>query len=345
MGGLPVTSARHAARLAALARHLEGEGAAIAPGPWGTHRIAWPLPDQPEPVSILIPAGQQAEPLRRCVLSLLGSTRYAQRHVVIASHGMPGPDMERYLTRIAQNPRVTVLRLADAPSTAALLNRAARAAQGRFLCLMSPDVEALDDLWLTSMVRHARREGVGAVGAKLLHYDGTIRHAGLVLGLGEGAGHAHHLQPDGQPGYFAQAHVTRQATAVSGACLLVDRQAFESVGGLDEEAFANAWHDVDLCLRLQGAGLRNIYVPEAVLLHHDKPFTRRRVSHEGELAMLRSRWGPIRSAIPCITVIWIGRASGIRCGCEGLKKKKRQCEGVFVGRMSQETCSGPSRSH
>lgn len=288
---LPVTSARHGARLAALARHLESQGATVAPGPWGTHRIAWPLPAQPEPVSILIPAGQQAEPLRRCVLSLLNSTRYAQRHVVIASNGMPGPDMERYLTRIAQNPRVTVLRLADAPSTAALLNRAARAAQGRFLCLMSPDVEVLDDLWLTSMVRHASREGIGAVGAKLLHYDGTIRHAGLVLGLGEGAGHAHHLQPDGQPGYFAQAHVTRHATAVSGACLLVDRQAFENVGALDEDAFANAWHDVDLCLRLERAGLRNLYVPEAVLLHHDKPFTRRRVSHERELAMLRSRWG------------------------------------------------------
>ncbi|WP_206241211.1 glycosyltransferase [Novosphingobium terrae] len=287
----PAPVGRHAARLAALARALEHEGATITPGPWGTHRIDWPLPEDPGPVSILIPAGQKAEPLRRCVLSLLGATRYARRHVVIASHGMPGADMERYLGRIAQNPRVTVLRMADAPSSAALLNRAARAAQGRFLCLMSPQVEVLDDLWLTALLRHAIRAETGAAGARLLNRNGTIHHAGLVVGLGEGAGHAHRYQRDTDPGYFAQAHITRHVTAVSSACLLIDREKFEAAGGLDEDAFAHAFHDVDLCLKLEQAGLRNIYVPEALLLHHDMPVSRRPARHGDELAMLRERWG------------------------------------------------------
>lgn len=286
----PAPVGRHAARLAALARALAADGAAITPGPWGTHRIDWPLPDDPGPVSILIPAGQKPEPLRRCVLSLLSSTRYAQRHVVIASHGMPGAEMERYLGRIAQNPRVTVLRLADASSSAALLNRAARAAQGRFLCLMSPQVEVLDDLWLTSMLRHACRAETGAVGARLLNRNGTIHHAGLVVGLGEGAGHAHRLQRDAEPGYFAQAHIARHVTAVSSACLLVEREKFEAAGGLDEDSFAHAFHDVDLCLRLEQAGLRNIYVPEALLLHHDLPTSRLPARHDNELVMLREKW-------------------------------------------------------
>ncbi|WP_157098736.1 glycosyltransferase [Novosphingobium rosa] len=287
----PAPVGRHAARLAALARALEHEGATISPGPWGTHRIEWALPADPGPVSILIPAGQKAEPLRRCVLSLLGSTRYQQSHVVIASHGMPGPEMERYLGRIAQNPRVTVLRLADAPGSAALLNRAARAAQGRFLCLMSPQVEVLDDLWLTALLRHAIRAETGAAGARLLNRNGTIHHAGLVVGLGEGAGHAHRFQRDAEAGYFAQAHITRHVTAVSSACLLIAREKFEAAGGLDEDAFAHAFHDVDLCLKLEQSGLRNIYVPEALLLHHDAPASRRPARHGEELAMLRTRWG------------------------------------------------------
>jgi GT2 family glycosyltransferase len=140
---------------------------------------------------------------------------------------------------------------------------------GDYLCLLNNDIEITDENWLSAMVRQAVRPGVGAVGAKLLYPDGTIQHAGVVIGLGQAAGHAHRFQKDSDPGYFLRAHVPHRVSAVTGACLLVGKEQFWEVGGLDESGFAVAFNDVDLCMKLQAAGYHNIYEPRATLIHHE----------------------------------------------------------------------------
>jgi GT2 family glycosyltransferase len=145
-------------------------------------------------------------------------------------------------------------------------------------------------------MRQAVRPEVGAAGAKLLYEDGTIQHAGVVIGLGQAAGHAHRYQRNDEPGYFARPHVAHCASAVTAACLVVAKAKFDAVGGLDETNFAVAFNDVDLCLKLERAGWHNIYVPQAVAIHHEsksrgRDFLPANIDrYMGELAVLQDRW-------------------------------------------------------
>ena len=123
-----------------------------------------------------------------------------------------------------------------------------------------------------------------------------VRAAGVAIGIGNAAGHAHRGLEPGEPGYFAQALITRGASAVTAACLLVAKKNFDAVGGLDEEHLAVAYNDVDLCLKLQAAGLRNIYTPAATLIHHESKSRGLDFAPEhlerylGELKAFQERW-------------------------------------------------------
>jgi GT2 family glycosyltransferase len=146
-------------------------------------------------------------------------------------------------------------------------------------------------------MRYAIRPDVGAVGAKLLYDNGSIQHAGVVVGIGDAAGHAHRFLPANEPGYFRMPHVAQFVSAVTAACLLIDKEKFLKVGGLDEDSLAVAFNDVDLCLKVEAAGWRNVYVPHAVLFHHESKSRGKDISPENidryrrELRVLQERWG------------------------------------------------------
>jgi GT2 family glycosyltransferase len=131
----------------------------------------------------------------------------------------------------------------------------------------------------------------------LLYQDGTIQHAGVVIGIGDAAGHAHRFLPANSPGYFKMPHVAQFVSAVTAACLVVEKAKYEAVGGLDEKHLAVAFNDVDLCLKLQSAGWRNVYVPHAVLVHHESKSRGSDLQpqqvdrYRRELATLQDRWG------------------------------------------------------
>ena len=166
-------------------------------------------------------------------------------------------------------PRVRVVRWPHPFNYSAINNYAAGFATGKFLCLLNNDIEVIEPQWLSELVREAYQPGIGAVGARLLYPDRSIQHAGVAIGLGNAAGHAHRDLPEGERGYFAQALIARGASAVTGACLLVEKEHFDAVGGLDEEGLAVAYNDVDLCLKLRERGLISIYTPAATLVHHE----------------------------------------------------------------------------
>lgn len=282
--------------LAAVAQHIAPQGGAAREGPFGNRLVDWPLPDPAPLVSIIIPTRDHVGLLRKSVGGVLTGTRYRHVEVLIVDNGSVEPETLAYLERVSGNPRVTVIR-DDAPfNYSALNNRAAAQASGDYLLLLNNDVEVVDEDWLGWLVRQAVREGVGAVGAKLLYDDRSIQHAGVTIGLGDAAGHAHRFLKEGEEGYFARAHLPHQVSAVTGACLLVERAKFEAVGGLDEEGFAVAFNDVDLCLKLQAAGWRNMYEPRAVMIHHEsksRPKDHRPdqlTRWRRELDLLQSRW-------------------------------------------------------
>ncbi len=171
-----------------------------------------------------------------------------------------------------------------------------RETRGDLLCFLNDDVEPLDDEWLVEMAARATSPGAGAVGARLQYRDGTVQHAGIVVGLYGVASHLFRGLPPDHPGdALGRTMVARGVSALSAACLLVGRDAFLAAGGFDE-SLAVAFNDVDLCLRLRARGLRNVYTPHARLVHDegrsrgsdDSPRNRARWHREERI--LRNRW-------------------------------------------------------
>jgi GT2 family glycosyltransferase len=300
----PTASGAATDRLEAVARHVEPLGAICTPGQFGTIRVQWPLPDALPLVSIIVPTRDKIELLRPCVESLLRRTNYANIEILIVDNGSSAPETLDYLAQIERHPTIRVLPYDRPYNYSAINNFAVGEARGSYVCLLNNDTEVIEADWLADMMRYAVRPIVGAVGAKLLYDDGTIQHAGVVVGIGEAAGHAHRFEPGDQPGYFRQAHVAQFVSAVTAACLVVEKYKFEAVGGLDERDLPVAFNDVDLCLKLQAAGWRNVYVPHAVLLHHESrsrgkdSSPRNRERYMQELRVLQERWGTRTYADP-----------------------------------------------
>lgn len=284
-------------RVRAVSRHLARSGAIVAPGPFQSVRVQWPLPAEPPLVSIIVPTRDKERLLRTCVTGVLSGTQYRNFELIIVDNGSVEPDSLRYLGVIAQHPQVRVVSYDRPYNYSAINNFAVGLARGAYLCLLNNDTEVLDENWLGELMRYAVRPHVGAVGAKLLYDDGTIQHAGVVVGMGEAAGHAHRFLRHDDPGYFRQAHLPHYASAVTAACLVVERRKFLAVGGLDEQGLQIAFNDVDLCLKLGRAGWRNVYAPQAVMIHHESKSRGKDHSPEHidrylrELGVLQARWG------------------------------------------------------
>ncbi|HYF49582.1 MAG TPA: glycosyltransferase family 2 protein [Planctomycetota bacterium] len=220
-------------------------------------------------VSILIPFRDKAELLERCVRSIREKTSYRNYEFILIDNGSQTAEMKSLLEREARQPNTRVLRIDEPFNFSRLNNLAAKEAKGEHLLLLNNDTEAIDGEWLSAMLEHSQRPEVGAVGAKLLYPDNRVQHAGVIIGIGEVAGHSHRMVPAEDPGYFGILQMIRNYSAVTGACLMTKKKIYEELGGLNETDLAVAYNDVDYCLRLRQRGLLIVYTPYAKLYHHE----------------------------------------------------------------------------
>ncbi|WP_162617870.1 glycosyltransferase family 2 protein [Salinicola halophilus] len=287
------------AGLAAVREHLERAdlAATVEEGRYpNTYRVRWPLPSPAPKVSLLVPTRDRIEVLKPCLQALLERTDYPDFELLVLDNGSTCPETLAFLETIASDPRVRVLRWPAPFNYSAINNFGAREASGEVLALINNDIEPLNPDWLTEMVSQACRPGVGCVGAKLYYPNGTVQHAGVVLGIGGVAGHAHKYFSRHEPGYFSRLHLVQNYSAVTAACLVVRRELFETVGGLDEANLAVAFNDVDLCLKVGEAGYRHVWTPYAELWHHESvsrgadDTPQKRLRAAGEANYMRARW-------------------------------------------------------
>ena len=236
-------------------------------------------------VCVVVPTRNGVE-LMKTVMAGLARTSYPSFDVTVIDNDSDDPAAVAYLRELADE-GVGIVR-----------------SPGPLLCFLNNDIEIVNPDWLGVLVAQAVRCEVGAVGAKLLYPDGTIQHAGILTGVGGGAGHAHRCQGAEDEGYFDRANLPQFVSAVTGACLVVRKDRFEAVGGFDAEHFAVAFNDVDLCLKLNQRGWQSFYEPRAVLIHHEsksRGFDRsgpQRMRFAGELAALKSIWSTDRVVDP-----------------------------------------------
>jgi GT2 family glycosyltransferase len=177
-------------------------------------------------------------------------------------------DAVRLLKKIATEPGTKVLHRPGPFNFSALSNDGARATTAPMLVFLNNDVAMLERGWLKAMVRWAIKPDIGAVGAKLLFPNGHIQHAGVVLGFGGIAGHLYRRSPKDHRGCLGELTVPREVSAVTGACLAIERSKFEAVRGFDAENLPVDLNDIDFCLRIAQRGWTNIWIPEARLMHH-----------------------------------------------------------------------------
>lgn len=275
----------------AVEEHLKRRGISAAvreTGP-GRYSVEYQLVGTPK-VAIVIPTGGSPT-LVAALESLASGTTYKNFEVVVVDNSKAdrvGEMMAQFKGKL-QNLRYVDCR--NQPfNFSALCNRGVAAVpDAGYVLFLNDDTEVITPDWLEVMLRHAQREQVGAVGAKLLFPNRTIQHAGVVLGLWEFAGHPFRGLQD-QPYYFDHTHAVRNCAAVTGACLLMRRDVFDAVGGFEEEHLPTCFQDVDICLKAIERGLRVVWTPEAKLFHFES-FSKKTVVLPGELKYMTERWG------------------------------------------------------
>jgi len=256
------------------------------------------LPQPVPPISILIPTRDRLDLLRPCIESVLRTADHYPGTIdlVIVDNDSVEPEMRDYLNALAREARARVMRFRGEFNWSAINNFAAREARGEVLIFLNNDTVALSEDWCATLVAQALRPDVGAVGARLLYDDGTLQHAGVVLGVEGVAGHDSVGEAPERGGYFGRSHLQRSAAAVTGACLATRRELFERVGGFDDVHLKVAFNDVDYCLKLLMAGYRVVYEPFAVLYHFESKsrgydlVDAKLARHRAESALFQVRW-------------------------------------------------------
>lgn len=268
-----------------------GEVGSVEPGLCtGTYRVRRRVRGDPL-VSVIVPFHNGAEHLRRCLRSLQETAGHERWEAILLDNRSWDPNIRAVLSRYESDPRIQVLSYPGRFNWAAINNHAARHSTGAHLLFMNADVEGRSEGWMTAMLEHAQRPEVGAVGARLLYPNGQVQHAGVVMGLGGGvAWHAFCYCPEDSSGYFDQAKIIRNYSAVTGACMMVRYEVFERLGGFGED-LPVAYNDVDFCLRLHDHGYRLVYTPFAELIH-DESYTRGRMPPDRyAVETMSQRWG------------------------------------------------------
>lgn len=290
----------------ALSHHLERvrAGTQVSVTFPGLYRVHWPVPTPAPLVTLIIPTRDRQELLAKCVNSIRKHTTYPRYEILIVDNQSQSAEALAYLDALAREEGIRVVRY-DAPfNYSAINNFAAREARGSVLGLINNDVEVINGDWLTELVSHALRPDVGCVGAKLYYPDDTIQHAGVVLGIGGIAGHSHKHFNRNHAGYYGRLRIVHNVAAVTAAALVVRRDVWDEVGGLNETELPVAFNDVDFCLRVMAKGYRNVWTPHAELYHDE---SRSRGSDEApekaarfrsECEVMRRYWGPLLQRDP-----------------------------------------------
>jgi GT2 family glycosyltransferase len=217
-------------------------------------------------VSIVIPTRDKRALLQTTIESIRVRTDYDRYEIIVVDNDSSEPDAVAYLSSLSAPCQVH--RWSEPFNYSAINNFGFRHARGEQVLFLNNDVEVIRPDWLTALLEHAQRPEVGAVGAKLLYADGRIQHAGVVVGINRAAANAFRSWPGETIGTPRLADLTRNCSAVTGACMMVPRRVLETVGGFDE-TLRVVLNDVDLCLRIRTHGYLVVYTPHALLYHHE----------------------------------------------------------------------------
>lgn len=261
-------------------------------------RVRYPLPEDARnmTVSLVIPTRDRVDLLQRCISTIQRFTAWPKLEIIVIDNGSVEVATHAYFSEVTQQ-GVRVLSMPGPFNYADLNNRAIKQATGEIVGLVNNDIEALHEGWLEEIVAQLLRPNVGAVGAKLLWPNGMVQHGGVLIGVGNVAGHFGNRLAEADWGDHGRNQLVQGVSGCTAACLFLRRQDFFDLGCMDADAFPVAFNDVDLCLKVRAAGKEIIWTPYARLLHaesasrghEDTPQKKARAQRE--IGRLREKWG------------------------------------------------------
>lgn len=249
-------------------------------------------------VSIIIPFKDKADILKVCIESILKKSTWENYEIILVDNQSNQLETKEYIQQLKYNKKIKVLQYDNPFNFAAINNFAAQQSEGEYLLMLNNDTEVISPDWIESMLEHAQRKEVGAVGAKLIYPNELIQHAGVIVGLNGIANHAFGKTHRNEQVYFGQADVIRNYSAVTGACMMVRKEVYEKMGGLNEKDLAITFNDIDFCLRLRENEYLIVYTPFAELYHHESLSRGYEVAMKEVQYMQRKHAGILKSGDP-----------------------------------------------
>lgn len=283
----------------AIGEHLERlglEGTIMDTRVPSVYKINYKIVGEPK-ISILIPNKDHIDELKTCITSVLEKSTYKNIEIIVIENNSESYDTFDYYHQLEeQYANVKVVYWKGEFNYAAINNFGFQNATGEYVLLLNNDIEVITPNWIEEMLMFAQRNDVGAVGAMLYYPDDTIQHAGVILGIGGVAGHSHKYFKRGEYGYASRLTLAQNLTAVTAACMLMRREVFEIVDGLDE-SYKVAFNDVDLCMRIRQQGYLIVFTPFAELYHYEsksrglEDTAEKQMRFKGEIDQFMKRWG------------------------------------------------------
>lgn len=252
----------------AIEAHLERvgvEGEVSHTPDLGFFRVKYPVQGEPL-VSIIIPNKDEKESLKACIESIREKTEYQNYEILIIENNSTTDEIFHYYRELSKDPKIRLLRWKKEFNYSAINNYGVRHAKGDYLLFLNNDVTVITPGWIKEMLGVCQRKEVGAVGVKLIYPDNTIQHVGCVIGIGGIAGHMFVDMPANRTGYLHKASILQDMSAVTAACMMMKRSAFEEAGGFTEK-LSVAFNDVDLCLKVRQNHKLIVYDPYVQLYH------------------------------------------------------------------------------
>lgn len=297
------------AGMRAIAAHYERVGIKATvekTGLEGLYRSKYILQSEPL-ISIIIPNKDHIDDLDKCIKSIENRSSYRNYEFIIVENNSTDEKTFEYYKKLEEQcSRAKVVYWAKQGfNYPAINNYGVEHAKGEYILFLNNDTEIVNEDCIEELLGYCMREDVGAVGARLYYEDGTVQHAGVVVGLGGVAGHAFVAFPRDHWGYFGRIHMAQNYSAVTAACMLMKKSIFDEVGGFDEK-YAVAFNDVDLCMKIIHAGYLIVYNPYAELNHYESKSrgyedTEEKVKRfNSEIELFRTRWEAfLEAGDPC----------------------------------------------
>ena len=272
----------------------------------GLYRTRYQLNKTPL-VSVIIPNKDHIDELDKCICSLEEKNEYRNiEYIIVENNSQEQKTFEYYknLEKVCSRAKVVYWEKKGF-NYPAINMYGVETAGGEYVLSLNNDTEIINSDCLEELLGYCMREDVGAVGARLYYEDGTIQHAGVVVGLGGVAGHSFVGFDHDAQGYFRRIIAAQDYSAVTAACVMIKRSVFEEVGGFDEQ-YAVAFNDVDLCLKIRQAGYLIVYNPYAELMHYEsksrglEDTEEKQERFRSEIELFQERWKDfLRKGDPC----------------------------------------------